>query len=355
MVMYWPGMDDAIQEMVDNCQICLRHRHAQQKEPMVPHSIPAGPFLKVGMDIMTCNGRDYLVIVDYYSKYPELALLQDKTAGCVISHAKSVFARHGIPEEIVSDNMPFGSREFRDFAKSWGIILTTSSPGYPQSNGQAERCVQTLKRLLKKASEDGRDPYIALLEYRSTPVAGMQLAPSQLLMSRILRSKLPVCHELLKPKVTPGHSSLLHCQRVQKEYYDRNANPLHPLKEGDVVRVVREGKWEPAIVTKQEQQPRSYKVQYEGGVLRRNRRHLLATGERPPVFMPDARDDAPLQTQQPEQDPVSCHQPVQDQGQLHQPTVTDERGPEEKQSQTMCSRSGRRVKMPERYKDFVCS
>ncbi len=52
-------------------------------------------------------------------------------------------------------------------------------------------------------------------------------------------------------------------------------------------------------------------------VLRHNRHHLLARGESPPVFMRDARNDAPLQTQQPEQDPVSCHQPVQDQGQSH--------------------------------------
>ena len=62
-------------------------------------------------------------------------------------YTKSICARHGIPEEIVSDNMPFGRREFEDFAYEWGIKTTTSSPTYAQSNGQAERCVQTLKGL----------------------------------------------------------------------------------------------------------------------------------------------------------------------------------------------------------------
>ena len=69
--------------------------------------------------------------------------------------------------------MPFGSREFKDFAYEWGIKTTTSSPTYAQSNGLAKICVQTLKGLFKKADEDGRDPYLALLEYRNTPVSGL--------------------------------------------------------------------------------------------------------------------------------------------------------------------------------------
>ena len=89
----------------------------------------------------------------------------------------------------MSDNMPFGSREFKDFAREWGIKTTTSSLSYAQSNGQAERFVQTLKGLFKKADEDGRDPYLALLEYRNTPVSGLQYTPSQMLMSKLLRLK----------------------------------------------------------------------------------------------------------------------------------------------------------------------
>ena len=70
---------------------------------------------------LSFKGRDYLVAVDYYSKFPELALLENKTSECVIAHVKSISARHGIPEEIIADNQPFGSHAFRQFAKSWGI------------------------------------------------------------------------------------------------------------------------------------------------------------------------------------------------------------------------------------------
>ena len=165
------------------------------------------------MDIMTYHGRDFLVVVDYYSKHPEISQLPDKTAKTINRHAKSIYSRHGIPEEIVSNNMPFGSHEFKDFVHVWGIKTTTSSPTYAQSNGQAERFVQTLKGLLKKADEEGRDPYIALLEYRNTPSSGLQYTPSQMLMSRLLRSELPTKQSLLQPKVVQAHDDLTRRQQ----------------------------------------------------------------------------------------------------------------------------------------------
>ena len=199
-------------------------------------------------------------------------------------YTKSICARHGIPGEIGSDNMPFGSREFKDFAYEWGIKTTTSSPTYAQSNGQAERCVQTLKGLFKKADEDCRDPYLALLEYRNTPVTGLQYTPSQMLMGRLLRSKLPTKQTLLQPNVVDAHRVLRGREQRQKTYYDKSASPLQQLKRGDVVRVQRGNVWEPAVVTGPHIQPRSYLVQSQHGQLRRNRRHLYKTNEAPPLF-----------------------------------------------------------------------
>ena len=89
---------------------------------------------------MTFQGSDYLVVVDNHSKYPEIARLSTgKSAKQVISHVKSVCARHGIPAEIVADNMSFSSSHFRNFCAVWGIELTSSSPTYAQSNEQAEK------------------------------------------------------------------------------------------------------------------------------------------------------------------------------------------------------------------------
>ena len=71
-----------------------------------------------------------MVIVDNFSKYPELLKVTEKTADATIQAMKEVFARHGIPEKIVSDNMPFNSISFRAFANSWGVQIVTSSPTY---------------------------------------------------------------------------------------------------------------------------------------------------------------------------------------------------------------------------------
>ena len=109
----------------------------------------------------------YLLIVDYYSRYMEIARLNRQTAEEVINHTKSIFARHGIPEIVISDNGPqFGSEAYRQFAQDFQFEHITSSPYFPQSNGEAERAVGTIKNLLKKKD----DPYLALLAYRATPL-----------------------------------------------------------------------------------------------------------------------------------------------------------------------------------------
>ena len=84
---------------------------------MIPHEIPTRPWAKLGMDIFQFGGREYLAVVDYFSKYPEVARLKSKTANGVITVLKEIFARHGISDETISDNMPFASSAFKAFAK----------------------------------------------------------------------------------------------------------------------------------------------------------------------------------------------------------------------------------------------
>ena len=75
-----------------------------------------------------------MIIVDYFSKYPEIILMHSKTAQATIKAITSVFSRHGIPNTITADNMPFDSAEFQQFAKKWDFTITTLSLNYPQSN-----------------------------------------------------------------------------------------------------------------------------------------------------------------------------------------------------------------------------
>lgn len=247
-VMYWPKMSEDIDTMVAACHVCLTFRKSNQRQPLKPHQIPQRPWQVVGADVMTFKSSDYLVVVDYYSKFPELARLESKTAKCIIMHMKSMYARHEIPEQLVCDNMPFASREFGNFAADWGIHVKTSSPEYPQSNGQSERMIQTIKQLLRKADAVGLDPYITLLEYRNTPVCGITSSPAQLLMSRMLRDKLPATGKLLEPTVT--QKKLKARQERHKHYFDHGTKELPPLNAGDSVRIRRGKTWEPAVLTK---------------------------------------------------------------------------------------------------------
>ena len=81
----------------------------------------------------------------------------------MIQKCKSQMVRHGIPTELVTNNLPqFSRREFQLFKH------TTSSPHYPHSNGMAEKAVQTVKIQLQKAKEHRKDPYLALLEFQNT-------------------------------------------------------------------------------------------------------------------------------------------------------------------------------------------
>lgn len=136
--MFWPGMTTDIREMVSNCNTCQKYANQQQKEPLMPHAIPELPWCKVGMDIMDFQEKTYLVAVDFYSHYPEIRVMRQKRGEDVVMALKSIFAVHGVPQEILADNMPFNSYVMAKFASQWGFKITTSSPNYPKSNGLAD-------------------------------------------------------------------------------------------------------------------------------------------------------------------------------------------------------------------------
>jgi hypothetical protein len=245
----------------------------------------------------------YLVVVDYYSRFIEIAKLSSTTSPSIVTHMKSMFSRHGIPETVVSDNGPqYSSTEFSQFATNWGFQHVTSSPLYPQSNGLAERAVKTVKHLL-----DTEDPYIALLAYRSTPLE-VGLSPAELLMSRKIRSTIPIIQAQLHPCVQDGDlirdRDVKLKERQKSNYDDRHGvRPLPALETGDKVYV--RDKHTSAHVIEPAMTPRSSWIRTEeGSVMRRNRSALrpLPDLTQPSVETPDV--SSPNHTQQP---PMEVH------------------------------------------------
>jgi len=195
----------------------------------------------------------------------------------VIKHLKSIFARHGIPEVVMSDNGPqYASEQFTKFTHQYGFTHVTSSPKYPQSNGAAERAVRTIKQMLSKNQTGEGDVYMALLAYRSTPLEN-GWSPAELLMGRKLRTTLPIIPQQLKPKI-PNTFQLQRYEKQarnkQKQNFDKchRAVKLKPLKTGDTV-------WLPEMQKKgrviHPQGIHSYLIKTkDGGIYHGNRQHL---------------------------------------------------------------------------------
>lgn len=275
---YWPGMNEQIKTFIEKCDVCRSMDVKQQKETLQSHELPSSPWSKVGTDIFTLDSRNYLITVDYLSNFWELDYLPDTQSTTVIHKLKAHFARHGIPDVVISDNGPqYTSEDFKRFSRQWEFKHKTSSPAYPQSNGMAESAVKSAKRLLKKAKADGKDPYLAMLDQRNTPSQWIKASPAQRLFSRRTRTLMPMHDNLLQPKVIHSRQEQIENRNRQAVYYNRHAKDLDPLKEGDRVHV-QPGEpnktWRKATVVKPVDY-RSYDVQLDSGtILRRNRRHL---------------------------------------------------------------------------------
>ncbi|UYV83269.1 K02A2.6-like [Cordylochernes scorpioides] len=270
---WWPGISEEIAETVRKCSVCIQEA-VSKHEPLIPTNFPTRPWQKIGMDLFKFENKWYLVIIDYYSRFPEMIQLDRLTANVVVRSCKSIFARHGIPETVVSDNgTQFGAaRQFANFARQYGFTHVTSSPRFPQSNGMAEAGVKIAKLILKK----NQDPSLGLLEYRSTPLEN-GYSPAELLMGRKLRTTLPIAPENLNPRLVDSQTLKRKEGRRRKDMksrYDRRcgATDMEELSEGDTVLITDMRIW--GIVKKKASTPRSYMVDTPVGTLRRNRFHL---------------------------------------------------------------------------------
>ena len=157
------GRGFEIQEKIARCSICQQNHKLNAKEPIIPSQLPSKPLEKGVTDLFTWDKSEYLIVVDYHSRFFEVAKLPDTKSNTVITHIKSAFARHGISSEVISDNdLQYSSKEFESFTKQWEFKHTTS-PLYPQADGLVEKSVQTVKALLTKAEQDNHDSYLGLI------------------------------------------------------------------------------------------------------------------------------------------------------------------------------------------------
>ena len=154
----------------------------------------------------------------------------------MIDAMRSQFARHGVPEVVMSDNGPqFCCAEFREFAQRWDFEHVTSSPRYAQSNGQVERAIGTVKKLVKRATGEGSDVQLALLTFRNTERESYSAFPAQLLLGR-------KCHVLAiqQSRLIPKFATYMYRDKTIGKnaniaQYNQSAYHLNPLAPGDAI------------------------------------------------------------------------------------------------------------------------
>ncbi|XP_048255235.1 uncharacterized protein K02A2.6-like [Haliotis rufescens] len=216
-LVYWPNMGQEIIDLVSKCEPCNTLQQEQSREPLISHQIPTRPWEKLGCDLFEFDQKDFLITVDYYSDFFKVDRLHSKQAPEIIKKLKSHLARHGIPDQIISDNgPPFNSEAFRKFSDNYEFEHVTSSPHYPQSNRKVESAVKIAKKLMTKSLHAQTDPYLALLDWRNVPTEGIGFSPVQRLFSRRTKTKLPTASTLLQPKTVDGVSDKIACKKSKQ-------------------------------------------------------------------------------------------------------------------------------------------
>ena len=197
---WFPGIDRRAEELIKSCNPCqaATRAGAERIEPLNMTDLPDGPWKQVSIDFKGPfpTGELVMVIIDDYSRFPEVEIVRSTSARSVIPKIDAVFARQGIPEIVKTDNgPPFNSKEFKDFASYLGFDHQTSTPLWPRGNAEVERFNGTLVKAVQTATVAGlnwkQELYTFLRQYRATPHATTNMSPSEALNNRKLRTVLP--------------------------------------------------------------------------------------------------------------------------------------------------------------------
>ena len=255
---YWPRIDFDIENLCRKCTSCGQFQNKPDKPSIHPWMMPEKPWSRLHLDhAINFLGRNWLVLVDAYSKYPCIHPTTSTSSKSTTAILEQEFARFGYPHTLVTDNATtFMSQEFQAWCKQRGIVHLTGAPYHPATNGAAERLIQSFKQALRKSSLPPKEALQEfLMQYRRIPFAS-GLSPSELLNGRRIRTKIdtlvPSIPHLLQGRQSrqaSKHSNTEDSEVVSKvEHHYTLGDPCYALYFGP--RRDRDPRWVPAIVTK---------------------------------------------------------------------------------------------------------
>ncbi|XP_013163468.1 PREDICTED: uncharacterized protein K02A2.6-like [Papilio xuthus] len=274
---YWPALDKDIELIGNKCEACRSVRDAPPRATLHPWEFPAAPWQRLHADFAQLHGKYYIIVVDAHSKWLEAEEIRSTSAYHTIKFLRSLFARFGLPDKLVTDNgPPFQSAEFREFCDRNMIRHITSSPYRPQGNGAAENCVKIVKKTIKKAVIEGRDIHTSLyrflMQYRNCEHATTGVAPAVALLGHRLRNRLDA--------MRPSTAKIV--EEVQDKQIRNSSGLARNFNVGDKILSrnysTNSQKWVEGKIL-QQTGPVSYKIiNNDGGVHRRHTDQILPLG-----------------------------------------------------------------------------
>ena len=236
MHVWWPDIDIDIETTVRNCTACQVTQSAPAATTTNPWIWPSKPWQRIHIDFAgPFLGTMFLIVIDTHSKWMEVINMSSTTTERTICALRNLFAQHGLPIYLASDNGPqFTSNEFKEFLKKNGVKHILSAPYHPSSNGEAERAVRTFKQAMKTMKDEKGTLHekIArfLLSYRTTPQSTTKRSPSELFVGRRLRTRLDILRPNLEDRMKQTRSPMKERRRnldpgepvLVRDYRDNN-------------------------------------------------------------------------------------------------------------------------------------
>ena len=275
---FWISINNDLKELVEKCDICQFQQNSTPIIQKYVSEVPPHPWHTLGSDLFYFQRIDFLVVVDYFSKYLIIRKIPNSTSSAVIKELGMIFSEFGKPQIFRSDNGPcYSSQEFKLFMQNWLVEHRTSSPHYPQSNGLAESMVKVSKNLIEKAVKQDLPWNRLLLDYRCTPISSEIPSPAEILFGRKLRSSISILpSQVMNDRINKQRELIA---KKEGKFYTNDIDfqdriKVLPFEAGQNVWLQNfdSRKYEEAVIREKCKEPNSYMVQIPatGQCFRRN-------------------------------------------------------------------------------------
>ena len=312
---FWVNINSDLKEMVEKCDIC---QSQQNSTPIIQNyisEVPPHPWHTLGSDLFYFQRIDFLVVVDYFSKFLIVRKIPSSTSSAVIKELGMIFSKFGNPQIFRSDNGPcYSSQEFKLFMQNWLVEHRTSSPHYPQSNGLAESMVKVSKNLIEKAVKQDLPWNRLLLDYRCTPISSEIPSPAEILFGRKLQSSISILpSQIMNDRISKQRELIA---KKEGKFYTSTQDfqdriKALPFEVGQNVWLQNSDsrKCEEAVIREKCKEPNSYMVQIPatGQCFRRNSNFIkprqtdknsVSTDPQPNTDLPEIPQEPPAFQQQ---------------------------------------------------------